>query len=201
MLDQLGVSACAVDSTDNRKPLLALAADCSTSGMVSLLLAHGSAVDQACHRGLTALMLAARREGAEGEAIVGLLLAAGATVDLAQSANGWTALMIASWWGRASAAALLLAAGANLLVTDTSGRTAAALAADRGHAGLAAQLQPPGCAPALHHLWPDAFQEATRQLLLAQTRASTGPSLAALPHGLLLRVLEAAVAPAAARLR
>lgn len=34
-MDQLGVSACAVDSTGNHKPLLALAADFSSPGMAT----------------------------------------------------------------------------------------------------------------------------------------------------------------------
>lgn len=141
-------------------------------------------------------MLAARRGGADGAAIQNLLLAEGAGVDRAQHANGMTALHIAAWWGQEDAAACLLAAGANPVIVDMRGRTAAALAEERGHDTLAAMVRPPSWSPGVHHLWPQAFHAAARQVLLAHKRAAA--SLAVLPRKLLLHVLQAAAIPAQA---
>lgn len=70
-----------------------------------------------------------------------LLLENGAPPDAGQH-HGWTALMSAGMHGDEELTALLLAHGATLAPKDDKGRTAADLAAEKGHAELAARLRP-----------------------------------------------------------
>lgn len=69
------------------------------------------------------------------------LLERGAPPDAGQQ-HGWTALMSAGMRGDDELAALLLAHGATLGPQDDEGRTAADMAAEKGHAELAARLRP-----------------------------------------------------------
>lgn len=71
-----------------------------------------------------------------------LLLERGAPPDAGQQ-HGWTALMSAGMHGDDELAGLLLAHGATLAPKDDEGRTAADMAAEKGHAALAARLRPP----------------------------------------------------------
>lgn len=77
--------------------------------------------------------------------VVRLLLARGASPD-AQQESGFTALMAAGMLGDDTLADLLLARGARLDLKHDDGRTAADMAAEKGHAALAARLR--GAPPA-----------------------------------------------------
>jgi ankyrin repeat protein len=79
---------------------------------------------------------------------VKLLLAAGANVNT-KGADGWTALIYASWRGHEATTKLLIAAGAASEIDATSlhGSTALLDACDGGHEGVAKLLLAAGADP------------------------------------------------------
>jgi ankyrin repeat protein len=106
-------------------------------------LAAGANVDARDRHGQTALMLAAL--GGHLDAVE-VLIAAGANLD-ATAKFGLSATMLAVVNGHAPVARALAAAGADLTLTGSgapgfAGKTAAALALDRGLDELAAALAP-----------------------------------------------------------
>jgi ankyrin repeat protein len=101
-------------------------------GIVNKLLRHGATVNMVSPRGRldsTALTLAA---GNGQDAVLALLLKAGADADWRTARDGYTALMLAAELGHGSTVTLLLAAGANPDLKDRNGNTACELAAVNG---------------------------------------------------------------------
>lgn len=76
----------------------------------------------------------------EAAAVVGLLLGAGAGVDVPAS-SGWTALMLAAGNNRPDIVRMLLRAGADPALKNKDGRDALAIAEIEGHADVAALLR------------------------------------------------------------
>lgn len=102
-------------------------------GIVKNMLQHGAAVNQHSpgdDLDSTALSLAA---GSGQDAVLELLLKAGADMDWRTQRDGFSALMVAAELGHARSVSLLLFAGANPDLKDSKGKTACNLAAANGH--------------------------------------------------------------------
>jgi ankyrin repeat protein len=106
---------------------------------VDVLLAHGADA-RAVARNPTALTALHSAVAGRHHAIAARLLDHGADPDALQS-GGWTALHAAARLGDSETVDLLLSRGADATLESDDGRDAAAMAAERGHAALAARLQ------------------------------------------------------------
>lgn len=102
--------------------------------IVQRLLAAGALPNSMVWEGGTALHYATDRGHT---AVVNILLAAGAEVNLADPDQGWTPLMYAAYDDRADIAQQLIAAGADLNARDPQGRTPLILAAEACSAHVA----------------------------------------------------------------
>lgn len=128
-----------VDPRDwqNQTPLFA-AAQNGHAEIARLLLQAGADPNVQDHYGTTALIFAAGRGHLE---VVRALVDHGADLDHRGGRADATALMTAAELGRGAIAELLVVRGANPLLRDLEGWTAAELAAQHGHAALAARLE------------------------------------------------------------
>jgi ankyrin repeat protein len=127
----------AAEHTDEHTPLMRAALE-GDSGSVKGLLAGRVNVNVRDNEGRTALMFAVINSHSK---IAKTLLEAGAHVN-ARARDGNTALMLAAMNGNAEITELLLNEGARIgYKCPSTGKTAADLAADRGHTGIAKLLQ------------------------------------------------------------
>jgi ankyrin repeat protein len=106
---------------------------------VEAMLRHGARVNAVSGNPSAVTPLHSAVAGASAEAVA-FLLAAGAEVD-ARQAGGFTPLMGAAFAGLADVVEQLLAAGADPALSNDEGKTAADLAAERGHSDLEARLR------------------------------------------------------------
>lgn len=124
----------AVNSTDKvHGTALMYASSKGYLGIARTLLQHGAAVNlhsPVDYLDSTALSLAA---GNGQDAVLELLLKAGANMDWRTQRDGFSALMVAAELGHARSVSLLLFAGANPDLKDSKGKTACNLAAANGH--------------------------------------------------------------------
>jgi len=110
-------------------PPLYQAAGAGNRAMVELLLSRGADVNRGAEYGMTALCRAVQ----EGYiSIIELLLAHKADLDVCDSRNGRTPLLMAVENGREKCLPLLLAAGAKVDVENKQGRTPLSLAVENG---------------------------------------------------------------------
>jgi uncharacterized protein len=108
MLVKCGLSITAVDNKDNT--LLMLAVSRGHAAAVEWLLQHGVAVNAANNDGVTALHTASGSNRKDDAAMIELLLANGADVDI-RTTHDDTALYIAAYHGNVECARALIAAG------------------------------------------------------------------------------------------
>jgi hypothetical protein len=128
----------AIEHEPRSKDALIYAARRGHLDVVSVILDDGrTSVDHVDIRGETALNMASQGDGKD--AVVGRLLAAGASVNIA-NVYGDTPLMRASLWGKDAVVAQLLAAGASVDIADVLGKTALMMACEVGDAALVARL-------------------------------------------------------------
>lgn len=119
-----------LDPLDEKQqtPLMAAAREGGTY-MCALLISRGGDVNLQDRDGWTALHFAA--DGGH-EKVVELLANRDANLDAQAATNGWTALHIAAFYDRRVLANVLLDCGASVGVKSTDGKTALALANERG---------------------------------------------------------------------
>ena len=146
----LHFAAGALDLITDR-PMLNLLGDKET---VRLLSEFGVDKDVADFDGMTALHLAA--ENGDNE-VVQLLLESGANKEVATS-NGWKRpLHSAAFNGHLEVVGLLLEAGTNKDATDSAGKTALHLAAERGHQQVVQLLE-------AESWWPESISRGEKNL-------------------------------------
>lgn len=156
------------------EPALVLAIRENARAVVRVLLAHpGTDLERKAVNGNTALMMAAFKRDEEtarvlldkgakvnqagwtalhyaaasgDDAIAALLIARGAKIDAVspKASGALTPLMMAAREGQDATARLLLAKGARPGLKDVEGRTAAQIAREAGHEGLAGMLASQG---------------------------------------------------------
>ena len=122
---------------DGRTALMMAAFDGYTD-VVELFLDHGAEVDRRDGSGRTGIMYAASGPFPQ---TVELLARSGADVNLADAAEGWTALMLASAEGHQPVVQVLLQHGADPRVADQDGDTAISHARARGQARIVSLLE------------------------------------------------------------
>ena len=123
---------------DGLTPLL-LAAEHHNPRLVTLMLALGAEVNAVDRFGRTALMRAARNGDHRS---VEWLLREGAVVNVGTTKQLWTALMWSARYGTLRCAELLLDAGADPSLLDSSGHTALDIAIKHDAAGMVRRLTP-----------------------------------------------------------
>lgn len=116
---------------------------------VRILVNAGADPDAHLPNGITTLMLMAILGQADA---VRDLLAAGADVNVANKADGGTALIFAVYGGSTEIVSQLIEAGADLTMTDAGtgngdGRTALSYAEEKSHAEITAVLRQAGATP------------------------------------------------------
>lgn len=118
----VNVAGCNVDALDNgnRTPLFCAAMHSHEEAMRSFI-AHGADVDLVDKRGQTALSIVSARDGDKVPCVI-VLLAVGADVNAAGS-TGVTALHVATENKCVGATVALVAAGADLYLSDSEGFT------------------------------------------------------------------------------
>ena len=117
---------------------LGLAAFFGQASTVRLLLAHGASVAAAAQNAMKVQPLHAAVAGRNADCVAAIL-EAGADPNARQQV-GYTPLMGAASAGREDLVDLLLARGADLLLVNDDGKSAAVLASEHGHATLGARL-------------------------------------------------------------
>lgn len=125
---------------------LGLAAFFGRPATVRLLLAHGADVHAVARNNMKVQPLHAAIASRKAETVA-VLLEHGADVN-AQQQIGYTALMGAAGAGREDLVDLLLDRGADRSTRNDQGKTAADIALEHGHSGLASRLAPPLSTPA-----------------------------------------------------
>jgi ankyrin repeat protein len=116
-----------INNKNGSWPGLLSAAAAGHTRALRFLICKGANINSTGSQGTTALMEAAASGHLE---IIDTLLGLGTAVDT-QDAQGFSALMYAAFNGRENAVALLLKSGANKALTNRSGETAVAIAAQR----------------------------------------------------------------------
>jgi len=143
-IDALIAAGANLNLVDNVNGFSALMHACLASKrqtIYSLLEAGSDTNVSGLQRGLTALMLCASRRG--GYATVADLIGAGARVNQ-RALDGWTAAMAAAERNRTRVLRLLLANRASVSAVTDDGRSALAVAVDRGYGESATRAR-----------WPD----------------------------------------------
>ena len=106
----------------------------------TVLLHHGANLNTTLGNHRTSLMFAAETGNVF---ITQALLDAGADTEITESTNGWTALHFAASNGKRVVAKILKERGAVLSAKDKSGKTAFALAEEKGHSETSRVLSRP----------------------------------------------------------
>ncbi len=118
--------------------VLHYAADCDhTEELVKVLIAAGANVDLQEYDGMTSLHLAAKSDTTEE--LVKVLIAVGANLNLTDDV-GWSALHYAAHNGRLPVVQALIAAGADVKIRCSEGKTAFDMALCKGYARLGLKL-------------------------------------------------------------
>ena len=110
----------------------------SVPRITACLVSGGCTANSVDSRGFHALMVVARQGHADAAR---LLIERGAAVNARHAMSGNTALMEAALGGHGEIVRLLLDAGADRSIKNLSGKDAATLAANAGHADVAALLR------------------------------------------------------------
>lgn len=139
-----GVDVNAASLNGQSQTALMLAAFNGHTELVSMLIDYGGDVNATDTASRTALMYASSGPFPE---MVQLLIDKGAKVNIIDSNEKWTALMFAAAEGQADNVKLLLENGADTILKDVDGDTAADFAVQKGHTELAEMIRQYGQTP------------------------------------------------------